>query len=82
MQSKKEDPNRPKKMTVGNTFRYIYGTSGIKGLYRGVAPRIGLGVWQIKRLGWKLNLIEELEWKLKKEPISLPRNIKWVVERG
>ena len=46
MQSKKEDPNRPKKMTVGNTFRYIYGTSGIKGLYRGVAPRIGLSVWQ------------------------------------
>lgn len=46
MQSKKEDPNRPKKMTVGNTFRYIYGTSGVKGLYRGVAPRIGLGVWQ------------------------------------
>jgi hypothetical protein len=46
MQSKKEDPNRPKKMTVGNTFRYVYGTSGLKGLYRGVAPRIGLGVWQ------------------------------------
>lgn len=33
-------------MTVGNTFRYIYSTSGIRGLYRGVAPRIGLGVWQ------------------------------------
>ena len=46
MQSKKDDPNRPKKMTVGNTFRYIYGQNGIKGLYRGVAPRIGLGVWQ------------------------------------
>ena len=46
MQSKKEDPNRPKKMTVGNTFKYIYETNGIKGLYRGVAPRIGLGVWQ------------------------------------
>jgi hypothetical protein len=46
MQSKKEDPNRPKKMTVGNTFRYIYSTNGISGLYRGVAPRIGLGVWQ------------------------------------
>merc|ERR1711977_497687 len=40
MQSKKEDPNRPKKMTVGNTFGYIYKTSGVKGLYRGVAPRI------------------------------------------
>ena len=46
MQSKKEDPNRPKKMTVGNTFQYIYKNDGIKGLYRGVAPRIGLGVWQ------------------------------------
>lgn len=46
MQSKKEDPNRPKKMTVGNTFRYIYQNDGVKGLYRGVAPRIGLGVWQ------------------------------------
>ncbi|KAF5134903.1 Citrate/oxoglutarate carrier protein [Metarhizium anisopliae] len=46
MQSKKEDPNRPKKMTVGNTFRYIYSNNGIKGLYRGVTPRIGLGVWQ------------------------------------
>lgn len=46
MQSKKDDPNRPKKMTVGNTFRYIYSNNGIKGLYRGVTPRIGLGVWQ------------------------------------
>ncbi|KAL1879387.1 hypothetical protein VTK73DRAFT_7024 [Phialemonium thermophilum] len=46
MQSKKEDPNRPKKMTVGTTFKYIYQTNGIKGLYRGVTPRIGLGVWQ------------------------------------
>ncbi|EGP89798.1 unnamed protein product [Zymoseptoria tritici ST99CH_1A5] len=46
MQSKTEDPNRPKKMTVGNTFKYIYSQNGMKGLYRGVAPRIGLGVWQ------------------------------------
>ena len=46
MQSKTEDPNRPKKMTVGNTFRYIYQSNGLKGLYRGVAPRIGLSVWQ------------------------------------
>ena len=46
MQSKKEDPNRPKKMTVGNTFKYIYSNNGISGLYRGVTPRIGLGVWQ------------------------------------
>jgi hypothetical protein len=46
MQSKKEDPNRPKKMTVANTARYIYQNNGLKGLYRGVTPRIGLGVWQ------------------------------------
>ncbi|QLG73575.1 hypothetical protein HG535_0F00850 [Zygotorulaspora mrakii] len=46
MQSKKEDPNRPKNLTVGKAFKYIYNSNGIKGLYRGVAPRIGLGVWQ------------------------------------
>ncbi|KAL2050935.1 hypothetical protein ABVK25_008833 [Lepraria finkii] len=46
MQSKTEDANRPKNLTVGKTFKYIYGQNGIKGLYRGVTPRIGLGVWQ------------------------------------
>ena len=46
MQSKKDDPNRPKNLTVGKTFRYIYDNNGMKGLYRGVTPRIGLGVWQ------------------------------------
>ncbi|EPQ29711.1 uncharacterized protein PFL1_02931 [Pseudozyma flocculosa PF-1] len=35
----------------------------------------GLGYWQIKRLKWKVNLIEELEDKLRKEPLHLPRNI-------
>ncbi|KAF2840336.1 mitochondrial carrier [Patellaria atrata CBS 101060] len=46
MQSKTEDPNRPKNMTVGKAFKYIYSQNGLKGLYRGVTPRIGLGVWQ------------------------------------
>ena len=46
MQSKTEDPNRPKKLTVGTTLKYIYSNNGIKGLYRGVTPRIALGVWQ------------------------------------
>lgn len=46
MQSKKDDPNRPKNLTVGKTLKYIYGQNGLKGLYRGVTPRIGLGVWQ------------------------------------
>ena len=46
MQSKTEDPNRPKNLTVGKTLKYIYSNNGIQGLYRGVTPRIGLGVWQ------------------------------------
>ncbi|KAI9774902.1 MAG: Mitochondrial DNA replication protein yhm2 [Geoglossum simile] len=46
MQSKTVDPNRPAKLTVGSTLKYIYQSNGIKGLYRGVTPRIGLGVWQ------------------------------------
>lgn len=40
------DVNRPAKLTIANTLAYIYKQNGIKGLYRGVTPRIGLGVWQ------------------------------------
>ncbi|EMG45770.1 YHM2 Citrate/oxoglutarate carrier protein [Candida maltosa Xu316] len=46
MQSKTNDPNRPKNLSVFGAFKYIYQNNGIKGLYRGVTPRIGLGVWQ------------------------------------
>ncbi|KLJ07147.1 mitochondrial DNA replication protein YHM2 [Blastomyces silverae] len=46
MQSKTVDPNRPKNLTVGKTLKYIYDSNGMKGLYRGVTPRIGLGIWQ------------------------------------
>ncbi|KAI0788539.1 putative YHM2-protein of the mitochondrial carrier family [Abortiporus biennis] len=38
--------NRPEKLTIANTLAYIYKENGIKGLYRGVTPRIGLGIWQ------------------------------------
>ena len=37
---------RPEKLTILNTLSYIYKENGIKGLYRGVTPRIGLGIWQ------------------------------------
>lgn len=43
---KHTDPNRPAKPTILNTLQYVYKTNGIKGLYRGVTPRIGLGIWQ------------------------------------
>jgi len=38
--------NRPAKLTIFNTLGFIYRENGIKGLYRGVTPRIGLGIWQ------------------------------------
>lgn len=46
MQSKTADPNRPKNLSVVGAFKYIYSNNGVAGLYRGVAPRIGLGIWQ------------------------------------
>ncbi|KAJ9165285.1 hypothetical protein NKR19_g558 [Coniochaeta hoffmannii] len=70
MQSKKEDPNRPKKMTVGNTFRYIYQTNGVKGLYRGVTPRIGLGVWQTVCMVAMGDMAKTYVEKLTGEPVT------------
>ncbi|THG98385.1 hypothetical protein EW026_g3802 [Hermanssonia centrifuga] len=49
MQSMSKSANtaaRPEKLTIVNTLSYIYRENGIKGLYRGVTPRIGLGIWQ------------------------------------
>ena len=34
------------KPTIMNTLSYVYKENGIKGLYRGVTPRICLGIWQ------------------------------------
>jgi len=33
-----------------------------------------LGTWQLK---WKVNLIDELQEKLEREPINLPRQVKY-----
>jgi hypothetical protein len=46
MQSMKKDPNKPMKLGVWGTAKYVYNEAGFKGLYRGVTPRIALGVWQ------------------------------------
>ena len=42
----KKDPNKPAKLGVWGTAKYIYGEAGLRGLYRGVTPRVALGVWQ------------------------------------
>jgi len=42
----KSDPNKPKGLGVWGTAKYIFQQNGTRGLYRGVTPRIALGVWQ------------------------------------
>ena len=46
MQSAGKDKIVTVKPTVLNTLTGIYARDGLKGLYRGVTPRIGLGIWQ------------------------------------
>ena len=36
----------------------------------------GLGSWQVTRLWWKESLIEDLEDKLSRAPMHLPKNVK------
>ncbi|EJU01779.1 mitochondrial carrier [Dacryopinax primogenitus] len=45
MQSMSKKPGT-EKLGVFGTLMYVYRENGIKGLYRGVTPRIGLGIWQ------------------------------------
>ena len=46
MQSQVKTEGRPEKMTIGTAAKWIYKNNGLKGFYRGVTPRIGLGIWQ------------------------------------
>ncbi|KAI8823365.1 mitochondrial carrier domain-containing protein [Fimicolochytrium jonesii] len=46
MQSQVKAAGRPEKMTIASAAKYIFANNGFKGFYRGVVPRIGLGVWQ------------------------------------
>ena len=44
----------------------------------GIVPifTFALGTWQVQRLKWKVNLIDELQEKLEREPMLLPRQVK------
>ena len=44
------------KPTILNTAAYIYKENGLRGLYRGVSPRICLGVWQTVRVIYDLTI--------------------------
>ncbi|KAL0073173.1 mitochondrial carrier domain-containing protein [Phycomyces blakesleeanus] len=46
MQSQVQTPGRPKNLTIVKAFKYIYSEHGARGLFKGVVPRIGLGIWQ------------------------------------
>jgi len=43
----------------------------------GIMPifAFALGTWQVERLKWKVNFIDELEEKLQRDPMLLPRNV-------
>jgi surfeit locus 1 family protein len=40
----------------------------------------GLGLWQIQRLQWKVDLIDELQEKLEREPLVLPPRLKYAAD--
>jgi hypothetical protein len=42
----------------------------------------GLGVWQLQRLKWKVNLIDELQEKLYYPPLPLPSRVKYAKSAG
>lgn len=46
MQSRTVDPNRPKNMNMFTCINYIYKTSGLRGLYKGVTLRMALSGYQ------------------------------------
>lgn len=47
MQSQLKAPGRPEKMTLSSATKYIYTNNGLGGFYRGLAPRIALGIWLV-----------------------------------
>jgi hypothetical protein len=46
MQSQIKQAGRPEKMTIVQCAKWIYEKNGLRGFYRGVIPRVGLGAWQ------------------------------------
>ena len=55
----------------------VVGSSDRSKLWMLIIPvtTFGLGTWQIFRLQWKLELIDELERKTKEDPITIPTKL-------
>ncbi|THV07631.1 mitochondrial protein required for respiration [Dendrothele bispora CBS 962.96] len=84
-------PFRPWQHAQSRTFFFKKDKANVPALYKprkepwitptmilvGFIPffTFGLGTWQLYRLKWKINLIDELEEKLQLQPLSLPRRI-------
>lgn len=49
----------------------------------GIVPlfTLWLGFWQVRRLKWKVSLINELDEKLRRAPLKLPKNVNMAVLR-
>lgn len=56
----KKDATRPASPTIFSTFRYSTATSGYKGLFRGVVPRIGVAAWATTFMVGLANIVKEL----------------------
>ncbi|GAA5805041.1 mitochondrial carrier domain-containing protein [Helicostylum pulchrum] len=46
MQSQVKAVGRPENMSISSATKYIYANNGFAGFFRGITPRIGLGIWQ------------------------------------
>jgi len=46
MQSQIKSVGRPEKLDISSAAKWIFKNNGIKGFYRGVTPRVCLGIWQ------------------------------------
>ena len=45
MQSQTKAADRPKNLNIWTTAKYIFQKNGILGFYRGITPRVCLGVY-------------------------------------
>ncbi|ORX39575.1 SURF1 family-domain-containing protein [Kockovaella imperatae] len=79
---------RPSPTPIQLSFRRCYAaspfpTASEKKLFRPINVLVmlvpfvtfGLGVWQVKRLRWKLDLIDDIQRNIEKDPLVLPPNI-------